>query len=414
MQSWFFLLSGYSGKEIILVKDFSFSSGYTIFQKKYYTNITMKILIDFFRIPLQKTGVGTYAFNLVSKLYEIDKKNEYIIIVQDDDACLDFIQNNHFKIIKVKSKFFRSPFLMIVLEQIYIPYLTLKYKIDIIHSLHHSFPIFAKAKKIVIVHDVTFFKCPEHHMFNRLIFYVFFDFLASIFADKIITDSMSSFNDFLHLFRYARNKACVIYLAKSDLFNPNLERTKIEEIKEKYAINKEYLLFLGTLEPRKNIKTLILAFYKLLQEDERYNLVIAGRKGWYYNQILQLPQKLGLTKKIIFTDFVDEKDKPYLIAGCKIFIYPSIYEGFGIPVLEALACGIPTITSNVSSMPEVGGDAAILIDPLNVDQLYLSIKKLLSDDILYARLKHQSIEQAKKFSWEETALQTLQVYNLLT
>ncbi len=373
----------------------------------------MRILIDLIQIPLQKVGVGIYAFNLISQLYRIDIENEYFIVIQDDDNCLDFIQNERFKIVKVKSKFFRNNFLKVILEQVYLPFLTIKYKIDAIHSLHHSFPIIANAKKIVVVHDVTFYKCPQYHRPSSVIFFGGFDFLTSLFADKIITDSKSSLNDFLQVFPYAKKKTCAIYLGKSDSFNHNLTQEKIEETRKKYNINKDYLLFIGTLEPRKNIKGLILAFSKLAQKDECYDLVVVGKKGWYYNEVLELPKKLGLTDRIIFTGFIDEEDKPYLISGAKVFIYPSMYEGFGIPVLEALACGVPTITSNISSLPELGGNAALLIDPTNIEELYLSIKRLLNDNTLYHRLRERSVEQAKKFSWEKTARETLDVYNSL-
>ncbi len=141
--------------------------------------------------------------------------------------------------------------------------------------------------------------------------------------------------------------------------------------------------------------------------------MIAGKKGWYFDEVMDLPRKLGLAEEVIFSGFIDEEEKSYLLSGAKIFLYPSLYEGFGIPVLEALACGVPTITSNVSSMPEIAGDAALLIDPANPEEIYSAIKRLIDDKGLYLSLKQKSVEQAKKFSWENTALGTLAVYNSL-
>ena len=371
----------------------------------------MNILIDFTPVPVQKVGVGIYAFNLARKIYELDKRNTYFILIQDDDASLDHLNCERLKVIKVKSKILRNDFMMVLFEQFIIPCLAFKYKISLIHSLHFSFPLLARAKKVVTIHDLTFFKIPACHRIINVFYFKLFIYLSSLFADKIITDSRSTLNDFLEIFKTDPRKTKVIYLAKNDSLKPDMDREKIEQVKKKYCIEGEYLLFIGTIEPRKNVKNLILAFAKFLRENNAYKLVISGKKGWHYEEALGFPKKLGLEKEIIFTGFISEDDKPCLLAGAKIFIYPSLYEGFGIPVLEALACGIPTITSNISSMPEIAQDAALLIDPLNIEELYLSIKRLINDIDLYSSLKQKSIEQAKKFSWEKTALETLEVYN---
>lgn len=373
----------------------------------------MKILIDFSQIPVQKAGVGVYALNLITKLYELDKINNYFIVVQDDDNSLDFIDGNNYKLIKIKAKFFRKLILRFFMEQFYLPYLTIKHKIDLVHSLHYSFPLLSPAKKLVTLCDMTFFKFPRSHVLIKRIYFRFFINLIPIFAYEIIAISKSSLDDFREIFPKWKNKGRVVYLGKSDSFRPNLNRERIEKIKGLFGITKEYLLFIGTIEPRKNIKNLVLAFHKLLNTGENYQLVIAGKKGWYYEEVFELINELGLKENVIFTGFMDEKDKPYLIAGAKIFIYPSIYEGFGIPVLEAIACGIPTITSNVSSLPEVSGDAALFAGPSDSVELCMCMKKLINDGALYQRLKQKSVEQAEKFTWDKTALGTLAVYNSL-
>ena len=374
----------------------------------------MNILIDFTQNPIQKVGVGVYALNLVSKIYEIDKKNSYYILVQDDDDSLNSINNNNFKILWVKSSIFRKFIFRLFLEQFYIPFLTLKYKIHIFHSLHYSFPlIILFGKRVVTIHDMTFFKFPEKHLLVKRLYFSFFIRLSAVLVDKIISVSKSTRDDFMHLFKVDRSKMHVIYHGVNEKFSPNLDKTRVDILKKKFNINSEYLLFIGTIEPRKNIKKLILAFLKFSQENRNCQLVIAGKKGWHFNDIFRYVNDFALNSKVIFTGFIEEEEKPLLIAGAKIFVYPSLYEGFGIPVLESLACGIPTITSNVSSLPEVAGEAALLIDPTNKDNLYLSIKKLLEDNKLYDRLKQKSIEQARKFSWEKAALETIHVYESL-
>jgi len=371
----------------------------------------MKILIDFSQIPLQKVGVGIYALNLVSQIYRLDQENTYYMLVQDDESALNFIDDKRFTVIKAKSKIFRKFAFRFILEQIYIPYLVLRHKIDMVHSLHYSFPLFAPAKKAVTVHDLTFYKSARSHQFIKRYYFGGFLYLVAIFADRIIVDSNSTSNDFLQKFKVNQKKITVAHLGKDASFRPGLDQDKIEEVKTKYGIKKDYFLYLGTIEPRKNIRRLILAFNRFLKENSSYQLVIAGKKGWGYEEVFVLADDLHLEGSVNFIGFIDEKDKPYLISGAKIFIYPSLYEGFGIPVLEAMSCGIPTITSNVSSLAEISGGAALLINPLDENELYLNMKKILDDPVLYNDLKQNSIQRAKKFSWEITAAKTMEVYN---
>lgn len=369
----------------------------------------MKILIDFTQIPIQKAGVGTYALNLVLKIPAIDKENTYYLLIQDDEKSFDSIGNQRLKLIKLKSVFFRRFILRSIMEQFYISYLVLKHKIDIVHSLHYSFPIFLKAKRVVTIHDMALFKFPDKHLFIKVYYFRFFIYLASKLADKVITVSKSTLNDFSSKFNVDKGKVVSIYHG-ANMNSDNLDQVKNNFVKRRYALPEKYFLFLGTIEPRKNIRTLLLAFHKFLEENDEYYLVIAGKKMKYFNDTFQLIEKLQIENRVILTGYIDEDEKPYLISGAKIFIYPSLYEGFGISVLEALACGIPTITSNTSSLAEVAGDAAVLIDPLNADELYFNIKRLLNDEALCNQYKKKAIEQAEKFSWEKTAKETIDVY----
>jgi len=374
----------------------------------------MRILIDFTQVPLEKCGIGIYALNLVLKLYEMDKKNTYYLLIQNDDDSLGFINSPCFKIITVNSKIFRKFIFRCMLEQFYIPFLAFRYKINVVHSIHYSFPLLLCAKRVVTIPDMTFFKFPERHLTVKRLYFRFFIYAASLLADKVITISNSSRNDYLQRFKAPPESIEVVYLGKSAVFNTNLDKSRIDLVKKKYRICNEYILYLGTIEPRKNIQNLITAFDKFRKEvDGKFQLVIAGKKGWHYNGIFRMVEDLSLKEKVIFTGFVAEDEKPFLIGGAKIFVYPSIYEGFGIPVLEALSCGIPTITSNVSSLPEVAGDAAILIDPNSIDELGLSIKRLYNDGALYEQLRAKSVAQSSKFSWERCAYQTINLYNSL-
>jgi glycosyltransferase involved in cell wall biosynthesis len=186
----------------------------------------------------------------------------------------------------------------------------------------------------------------------------------------------------------------------------------VNRVRGKYDIKGEYLLYVGTLEPRKNVVRLLQAFHKLKREGHTdYKLVITGAKGWLYQNIFSLISKLELHHQVIFTGWVPEEELPILMSGAQVLVYPSLYEGFGLPPLQAMACGTPVITSNISSMPEVVGDAAILIDPYNIDEIATAIHQVLSDGDLRQRMSQMGIERAKLFSLEKEARQTIEIFN---
>lgn len=369
----------------------------------------MKVLIDFSQIPVQKMGVGVYALNLILNL-KSDHSIHYYVLVQDDDISLDKCESDGITLIKINSKKYRKLGYRFFLEQFYIPYLVCKYKIDVVHSLHYSFSVMAKARKIVTVCDMIFYKYPELHIKSKVLYFRFFIWLTTLFADKVICISKSTQQDYLAHFTTSPKLTTVIELGKDKSYHPDIDRNEVNRVLNKYSIDGDYILFIGTIEPRKNILNLIIAYARLVAEGVCYRLVIVGKKGWHYDDIFKRVKDAGLSDMVIFTGFIEESEKPAFLAGANIFVYPSIYEGFGIPVLEALACGVPTITSNISSMPEVAGDAALLIDPTNVDELYTALRRLIDDNELRNNLRKKAINQAKKFSWQETARKTVAVY----
>lgn len=369
----------------------------------------MKVLIDFSQLPISKVGVGVYGLNLVRNL-SFTKDFIIYVLIQDDDDSLDSIESLAIILVRVDSNRFRKLFHRFYLEQIYIPYLVFKLDIDIVHSLHYSFPIMHSAKKVVTMCDMIFFKYPELHLRRKVLYFRFFIWLSTFIANKVICISKSTEQDYLKHFRVAPKLTTVIELGKDESYTPNIERERVDLVLRKYNITMDYILFIGTIEPRKNIVNLIFSFAKLVATGCHLHLVIVGKKGWHYDEVFSLVIKLRLEDKIIFTGFVDEDEKPPILVGAKIFVYPSIYEGFGIPVLESLACGTPTITSNISSMPEVAGNAAVLINPLNVDEIYLAMKNLLNDKELCDELRARGLKQSSRFNWRLTAERTVITY----
>lgn len=360
-------------------------------------------------MPIQKAGVGIYGLNLVLNL-KTELGTHYYVLVQDDDNSLDKCKSSGITLIKIDSKKYRRFFNRFFLEQFYIPYLVYKCNIDVVHSLHYSFPVMAKARKIVTVCDMTFYKYPELHEKTKVLYFRFFIWLTTIFADKVICISKSTQQDYLTYFNASLKLTTVVELGKDQSYRPDVDQAEVRRVLKKYAVDDDYILFIGTIEPRKNIINLILAYSRLVVEGCFYRLVIVGKKGWHYDSVFSLVKELRLESRVTFTGFIKETEKPAFLVGAKIFVYPSLYEGFGIPVLEALACGTPTITSNISSMPEVAGDAAILVNPKNIDDIYAALTKLVNDKKLCEDLRKRALIQSEKFSWQTTAEKTAAAY----
>lgn len=367
----------------------------------------MKVLIDFTQIPIQKVGVGVYALETFSKP---NKNNDDLFyLLQDDDKELKEALSDRGKIITVKAKIFRFFILRIILEQFYIPYLCYKYNINVLHSLHYSFPIFLfNVKRIVTIHDLTFFIYPEVHKLIKRYYFKFFIKLACKYANQLICVSESTKNDLNKYIRKISASVKVIPLSCS----PKLEipKSEVEMIMKKYGINGKYILFIGTLEPRKNLSNLIKAFHLFIQNNPDFTLVIIGKKGWFYNNIFKLVEELNITDKIIFTGFVTTKEKFAILSNAYSFIYPSIYEGFGLPVLESINYEIPTITSRYSSLPEVAGDAALYIDPYNIEDIMNALMTINKNMEVRDKLILNSKKQINKFSWGLTANSTYNIY----
>jgi glycosyltransferase involved in cell wall biosynthesis len=371
----------------------------------------MRVLIDCTGITRNKAGVGVYARNLVDELTRLPHGAQYFLLVQDDDPDLDFAGRSGVTMIKVRAGIFRKLPLRFLLEQLVLPFLLLIHRIDVLHSLHYSFPLIRfGTKQVVTLHDMTFFNMPQAHQKVKILYFRFFIRADVHLADKVIFASRSSLADCTARLGPLRGTGTVIYHGKSEAFRPDLAASEIQRVREKYCLNAEFVLFVGTIEPRKNLSRLVSAFASVCGRHAGLMLVIAGMKGWMYDGLMAMVEELNLQSRVIFTGFVPEEEKPFLIAAAKVFAYPSLYEGFGIPVLEALACGIPTVTSNVSSLPEVAGDAALTIDPHSVAELSTALERLISDESLREQLTREALRQAAKFTWTKTAIMTRQVY----
>ncbi len=377
----------------------------------------MRILIDSTQIPLGRTGVGIYAERLIQNLASaLQPQDRLFVLVQNDDIYLRDLIASHatFFPLFIPSFLFRNRLALFFYEQCILPWILLYHRIDLIHSLHYTFPLLCPCRRVVTIHDMTHYLWPEMHTFGRRVAMSFFGGMALRRAEGVLFVSESTRKDAERLFGPGHNFRDVTPLAVDHAIFNDIQPYTIVETLSRLDIQQPYILFIGTLEPRKNVVRLIQSFELLSSQYPHHSLVIAGKLGWHYAATLEAIERSPNRARIHRVGYVASEDKAPLIAGCDLLAYPSLYEGFGLPALEGMAAGIPVITSNVSSLPEVTGDAAVLIDPYSIEQLATAINSILSDDKLREWLRHAGKEQAYKYSWKTTACVTYAAYKRLT
>jgi glycosyltransferase involved in cell wall biosynthesis len=366
----------------------------------------MRIAIDARGINWYRgTGIGTYTDNVLKNLLKMDSEN-YYHIYWSGNSYEEFQQANT-QVVMASRKHQRF------FEQNYFPENSRKSKIDVFHVPQNGIGLYEKVecKKIATIHDLIPYIMPETVGRGYLL-----KFLREVpkvidICDSLITVSEWSKQDILKFFPVEKDKIFVTPLAADDKYKP-IDKEKCRDFLSKaYNINNPFILYIGGFSPRKNVKALITAFSKIYKQlNADYNLVIVGATKDQGQYLSEFSNNLELASKIIFTGFAPEEHLPILYNGCEAFVYPSLYEGFGLPPLEAMNCGTPVITSNLTSIPEVVGDAGILIDPYDEEQLKDSMIRLLNDDKLKAEYSIKGLARAKNFSWEKTAEKTLEAY----
>lgn len=369
----------------------------------------MRIGIDISQI-VYGTGVSRYTEELVKHLLKIDKKNQYILFAgvwRQKERIEEFLKNLKSKSYKFESKVVLFPPRLadIVWNKLHVlPIEKFTGRLNLFHSSNWTQPP-AKCPIITTIHDLTPLKFPQGFEKNAINSFKRNFYWVKKEASFIMVDSGATEKDLIKE-GFDKNKIKVVYLAASDKFKPVKSKKRIKGVKKKYEISGDYILSVGTLEPRKNIKRLINA-WRVVSGRWQVDLVLVGKQGW---QKIKLPA-IRHEPRAISTGFVPDNDLSALYSGAKVFVYPSLYEGFGLPVLEAMACGCPVITSNVSSLLELAGNAALLVSPKSVKEIKQAMKKVLTNEKLRESLIKKGFTQAKKFSWQETAREVLEIYN---
>jgi len=280
--------------------------------------------------------------------------------------------------------------------------------VDLFHATEHLLPRFSSVRTVFTLHDLIFLFHPETHKpLNRWFLTLMMPrFLRA--ADAVIAVSECTKRDAIRFYSIPEEKITVIYEGVSPRFRP-ANPEAVRAVREKYGLPERFILYVGTIEPRKNLTTLLEAFHHLLATRD-LRLVFVGKKGWLYEGFFRRLRELGLEDRVIFTGYVPDEDLPAIYSAADLFVFPSLYEGFGLPVLEAMACGTPVVCSNTSSLPEVAGDAAILVDPTDVRALAGAMERVLTDEHLRAEIYAKGLGRARQFTWAKAAQETLKVY----
>ncbi len=368
----------------------------------------MKIWIDGYEANVpQRLGSSQVGFELLRNLEKIDKANDYVVLLPFSpmDDLPKEREGWKYKILK-PNKLWTRIALPLALY-------TAKVKPNLIFSPTHYIPRFSPVKRVVTIFDLAYLHFPE--MYKKDDYWKLHNWSKFSIenADKIITISNFCKQDIIKEYKISKDKITLAYPGyDAEIFHQIQDKNEIKKIVEKYQIQGKYIIYVGTIQPKKNLIRLIESFKNI----EGLKLVIAGKttglgkQGWKFEEILKRPKELGIEEKVIFTGFVPMQDLPYLLNGAEAFVLPSLYEGFGIPVVEAMACNIPVIVSNVAALPEVAGKAGLFIDPLSVDQITQAIRTITTDKKLHLRKSKECQIQARKFSWKNMAKIVLKVF----
>jgi glycosyltransferase involved in cell wall biosynthesis len=371
----------------------------------------MRIAIDGRTIVHGRSGVGAYAHRIVRGLLRRDAHNEYFLFLAAEQPDLDAPNLRKF-VIERSDRMVRNRWW----ENVQLPGYLSRYGIDVYFSPAYALPVLPRVYRrqptrfVVTIHDVISDILPEAFTFRMRLWQALFNRNAVALADRIIVDSESTKRDLVRLYGPTRQPVCVVPLSVDEDYRPETDSNVLDRVRTRYSLPDSFILFLGTVEPRKNVTGLARAYRRLPEElRRRFPLVICGAIGWHADAILSELNALDIHDSIRFVGFAEHEDLPALYSLASVFVYPSLYEGFGYPPLEAMACGVPVITSNTSSLPEVVGDAGLMVNPRDDGELTEKIQYVLEDATARATLSRKGIERARRFRWESTADETLAI-----
>jgi glycosyltransferase involved in cell wall biosynthesis len=375
----------------------------------------MKIAIDVRTVLPNRSGVGNYVLNLIQNLSKVDPDPIYYFLAQNKNlSLLGHLSRGQNPFLTVFSH--ENHPLSDFWEHFILPLRLKEMGINVFHGPASLIP-FRKdhCGLVVTIHDLVAFLFPETIPLKYGAYMRYLLRQAVKKADRIIAVSNHTKEDLIKILKVPREKIVVIHEASSPIFRLENRRVVQNHLKEQYGITKKFIYHLGNIEPRKNLIVLLEAFTLICREmGNEYQLVVSGQRGWLTGSLSRFFKNYPDRDQVLFTGYVPIEEIPLFMNGAEVFVFPSLYEGFGLPVLEAMSCGTPVISSNRSSIPEIVGSAAVLVDPTSVQDLAGRIIELLKNPVERMHLSQLGLEQASRFSWIEAARQTLDVYRSVT
>lgn len=365
--------------------------------------MTLRVLIDAHMMGSGETGNETYVVNLLQHLSQLSGVKCGAALTPDDTPPSD-LPGVDLVPLRLPGNWLR------LLHAL--PSACRNWEADLVHVTYVG-PFSLPCPMVVTVHDVSFKRYPAFFSpRDRLLFATLLPVTLRR-SSAVVTVSQHSKQEILDVYPFLDGKVYVTPEAPSSLFRPTVRKEWLNTVRARYGICSEFILAVGNLQPRKNLLRLIRAFASIRQEMEAIQLVIVGKAQWQSSAVYAEVRRLGVEQDVKLTGYVPDDDLVLLYNAAQVFVYPSIYEGFGLPILEAMACGTPVVASNTSSMPEIAGTAAILVDPYQVNEIQAAIQRILSDPDLSLSLSQEGLKRAEAFSWLGTARDTLQVYTSL-
>ena len=364
----------------------------------------MRIAID--TRKLHDFGIGTYIRNLVRQLARLDTQTEYVLLCQERDCELVAGLGPNFRAVVDRSPNYSFR------EQLSIPSAVRRERVDVFHAPHYVLPVLTSCPSVVTIHDCIHLMFPQY-LPNRAAYgYA----RASIWSaarrsSRILTVSESSKRDILRFFDVPPEKITVIYNAIDDRFREEPSEDEMRRVEERYQLEGDFVLYAGNVKPHKNLERLIEAFHLVRQSGlDAVKLVVIGDEVSKYAELRRAVHRYNLHKYVRFLGYMPDKTLAVLYRLAAVFVFPSLYEGFGLPPLEAMASGAPVVTSNVSSLPEVAADAAILVDPYDPSSIAQGIRQVLTDPELRQQLRARGLRRASEFSWERSVRRVREIY----
>ena len=364
----------------------------------------MRVAID--ARKLHDFGIGTYIRNLLRNLARIDRETEYVLLCRQADMAVTRQLGENFRAVLEPSPNYS------IREQAHIPYLLLREKPDVYHAPHYVLPPLVPCRSVVTIHDTIHMMFPQYlpnrgaYAYARALMWT-----AAKRSDRILTVSESSRRDIVRYFKVPPEKVVVIYNALDERFGAEPRPEEIARVRERFQLDHGFVLYVGNIKPHKNLVRLIEAFEALRRDGfDELKLLIIGDEITKWPELRRAVHKYKLHKHVRFLGFQSEETLAILYRLAAVFVFPSLYEGFGLPPLEAMASGTPVVTSNLSSLPEVAGDAALLVDPYDVGAIRDAIRRVLTEPALREDLRRKGLVRAKQFSWEQSVSRTRQIY----